>query len=122
MFVELTEEKVMSLLKDTAKKLSQNKCYPSTLYAEFSNDTFQTYSEEIMKTLLSDLNVICDSLQKSQSSAEKFYADFYSKIVENAQNYFKEFTLKAATLFSTKLATSLLQSIKYSQGSDQRKT
>ena len=41
--------------------------------------------------------------------------------MKNAQNYFKEFTPKAVTLTSTKLATSFLQSIKYSQGSDQCK-
>ena len=120
-FVELTEEKVMSLLKDTAKKLSQNKCYPSTLCVEFSSDPFQTYSEESKKALLSDLKVICDSLHKPQPNAEKFYAGFYSKIVKNAPTYFKEFMPKAATLFSTTLATSLLQSIKNSQGSDQCK-
>ena len=65
--------------------------------------------------------MICDSLHKSQPNAEKFYAGFYSKIVKNAPTYFKEFMPKAETLFSTKLTTSLLQSIKNSQGSDQCK-
>ena len=88
---------------------------------EFSCDPFQTYSEESKKALLSDLKVICDNLYKSQPNAEKFYAGFYSKTVKNAPTYFKEFMPKAATLFSTKLATSLLQSIKNSQGSDQCK-
>ena len=65
--------------------------------------------------------MICDSVCKSQPNAVKFYPGFYPKIVKNAQNYFEEFTPKAAALFSTKLAASLLQSIKYFYGSDQCK-
>ena len=121
-FPELTEEKVMSLLRRTQpKNYLRTNATPLHYVRNLAVIPFRPIQKKVKKALLFYLKVICDSLRKSQPNAEKFYAGFYSKIVKNAPTYFEEFTPKAATLFSTKLTTSLLQSIKNSPGSDQCK-
>ena len=95
---------INSLCKEIAQSLSVNKCYPAKI-REKIKAWVPNFSEELM----THLNEICKCLSKARPDAEKLYSLFYGTVAVNASTYFPGLSSKVATLFATKLLSSVLR-------------
>lgn len=92
------------LVKDTKQNIIQREVFDKSL-----KDEVNDYCVELGETTSEFTTVqnLYDSFI-SKGNSEAFYAKFYGEIALNSSKYFKGLSQRAATLFATKLADTLL--------------
>lgn len=92
------------LVKDTKQNIIQREVFDKSLKDEVNDDCVELgESTSEFRTIQN----LYDSFI-SKGNSEAFYAKFYGEIALNSSKYFKGLSQRAATLFATKLADTLL--------------
>ncbi len=91
-----------------SNKLYNSLCYPKQIREEFSPNHVAEFSSDSQERLLDKVKLASIFVAKNRPNVEKFFTAYYSSVVQHAQEYFPALSPKAATRFSTTLATQLL--------------